>query len=83
MEKGDGQKFIYSGIEPKQTNQGGLGILVRPQLENCVDQWMPLRGSVYMLRLKLDRSLNMIQVHCPNSSALYPNFVEESNDEKV
>ena len=83
MEKGDGQKFIYSGNEATQTAQGGVGILISPQIANCVDEWIPLRGSVCVLRLKLDPSLYMIQVHCPNSSALYPNFVEETNDEKV
>jgi len=33
-------KLFYSDVEPAQFAQAGVGILVSPQLANCVDEWI-------------------------------------------
>jgi len=54
-----------------------VDILVIPQHAGYVDAWIPLRGKMWMLRLKLialpvfDTGLR------PHSSALYSKFVED------
>ena len=66
----DGWKLFYSGVQPAQFTQARVGIFVSPQLARCVGEWMPLTESVCMFRLKLlNRSLCLIQVYAPNSSA--------------
>jgi len=58
-----------------------VGILVSPQLTGYVDEWIPLREIVCILRLKLiDCSIGLLQVYDANTNALYPEFVEETSD---
>jgi len=62
MELDDWWKLFYSGVNPAKFAQAVVGILVSPQLANCVDEWIPLGVRLCMLRLKLlGRSLCLIQ----------------------
>jgi len=46
-------KLFHSGIDPAKFAQGGMRLLVSPQMASCVDEWTQLRESAYTLRLKL------------------------------
>jgi len=59
--------------------QAGVSVLGSPQLANCVDESTPLGETVCILKL-INRSLCLIRVYAPSSSALYPEFVEETSD---
>jgi len=72
---------FYSGVEPAKLAQAGVDTLVSPQLENCIDEWIPLRGRVCSCILRLlGISLCLIQAYGPNSSVLYLGFMEETSD---
>ena len=74
-------KLFCSGVESPKFAQVGVGILVSPQLANRVDEWIPLRIKVCMLKLKLlRRSLCLIQVYGPHASAPYLEFEQLVSD---
>ena len=53
----------------------------KPQLSDCVSDWIPLGSLDCMLKLKiLDRSLCLLQVYAPNATIEYQVFVDEVND---
>jgi len=76
----DEWKLFFSGVKPTHSSEA-VGILVSPQLTGYVDEWIPLREIVCILRLKLiDCSIGLLQVYDANTNALYPEFVEETSD---
>ena len=62
--------------------QAGVGVHGSLRLDTCVsNEWISPWGGVCMLKLRLlVTSLCLIQAYRPNSSALYIEFVEESED---
>ena len=54
-----------------------MGILISPQLSDCVFDWIPLGLRVCILKLKVkDRSLCLLQVYAPNAVNEYQVFVD-------
>ena len=74
-------QLAQAGVAQAAVAQAGVDILVSSQLANCVDEWIPLGGWVCISILKLlGRSLCLIHAYGPNSSALFPEFVEETSE---
>ena len=58
--------------------QAGVGLLVSPNIAECVVDWVPLGGRVCLLQLRLqERSLCIFQVYAPNTESQYEAFLEE------
>ena len=53
IELNEGRKLFYSGVDVTMSAQGGVGMFVNPCLTHCVIDWIPLRGRVCFLKLKL------------------------------
>jgi len=70
--------LLYTGVAQAKFSLAGVGIALSHQLAN----WMNgFDGRVCLLRWKLlSRSLCLMQVYSPYSSALCPEFVEEISD---
>jgi len=58
----DGWRVFYPGVVPATFAQALVGMLVIPQLEHCVDEWMPLRERLCMLMLKLFRLFLVLHI---------------------
>ena len=57
---------------------GRVGILVSPCLAHCVTDWIPLRGNVCFLKIRLEeQSLCVLQVHAPNAEGQYQPFLDK------
>ena len=62
-----GWKIFYSGVDAAMFAQAGVGVLVSPNIVECVVDWVPLGGRVCLLTLRLlERSLCILQVYAPN-----------------
>ena len=62
-----GWKVFYSGVDAAMSAQAGVGLLVSPNIAECVVDWVPLGGRVCLLKLRLqERSLRILQVYAPN-----------------
>ena len=62
-----GWKIFYSGIDVATSAQAGVGLLVSPNMAECVIDWAPLGGRVCLLKVRLqERSLCILQVCAPN-----------------
>ena len=73
-----GWKIFYSGVDAAMSAQFGVGLLVSPNIAECVVDWVPLGGRVCLLKLKLqERSLCILQVYAPNIESQYEAFLEE------
>jgi len=48
---GGGWKLIYFELGPKQSFKAGAGILVRPHLRGCVDEWISRGGRVHSAQI--------------------------------
>ena len=58
--------------------QVGVGLLVSPNIAECVVDWVPLGGRVCLLKLRLqERSLCILQVYALNMESQYEAFLEE------
>ena len=58
--------------------QAGVGLLVSPNIAECVVDWVPLEGKVCLLNLRLQkRSVCILQVYAPNIKSQYEAFPEE------
>ena len=71
-------KIFYSGVDAAMSAQAGVGLLVSPNIAECVVDWVPLGGRVCLLQLRLqERSLCILQVYAPNIESQYQAFPEE------
>ena len=62
-----GWKIFYSGVDATMSAQAGVGLLVSPIIAECVIDWVPLRGRVCLLKLRLqEQSLCILQVYAPS-----------------
>ena len=58
--------------------QAGVGIYVNHRLAHCVTYWIPLRGKVCLLSLRLpERSMCILQVYAPNAETKYQPFLDK------
>ena len=58
--------------------QAGVGLLVSPNIAECVVDWVPLGVRVCLLKLRLqERSLCILQVYAPNIESQYEAFLQE------
>ena len=58
--------------------QAGVGLLVSPNVTDCVVDWVPLGGRVCLLKLRLqERSLCILQVNAPNIESQYEAVLEK------
>ena len=63
VELKDGWKIFYSGVDAAMSAQAGVGLLVSPNIAECVADWIPLGGRVCLLKLRLqERSLYLAGV---------------------
>ena len=78
VELNGGWKIFYSGVDKAMSVQGGVGLLVSPNMAECVVDWVPLGGRVCLLKLRLqERLLCILQVYAPNMDSQYDAFLEE------
>ena len=78
FELNGGWKIFYSGVDAAMSAQAGAGLLVSPNIAECVVDWVPLGGRVCLLKLKLkEQSLCVLQVYAPNIESQYEAFLEE------
>ena len=78
VELNGGWKIFYSGVDVAMFAQAGVGLLVSPNMVECVVDWVPLGGRVCLLKLRLqERSLCILQVYAPNMESQYEAFPEE------
>ena len=55
--------------------QAGVGLLVSPNIAECVADWIPLGGRVCLLKLRVqERSLCVLQVYASNMKSKYEAF---------
>ena len=67
VELNGGWKILYSGVDAAMSAQAGVGLLVSPNVAECVVGWVPLGGRVCLLKLRLqERSLCILQVYAPS-----------------
>ena len=67
VELNGGWKVFCSGVDAALCAQAGVGLLVSPNMAECVVDWVPLGGRVCLLKLRLlERSLCVLQVYVPN-----------------
>ena len=63
VELNGGWKIFYSGVDAAMSAQAGVGLLVSPNIAECVVDWVLLGGRVCLLKLRLqERSLCILQV---------------------
>ena len=53
IESNGGRKIFYSGVDAALSAQAGNGLLVSPNMAECVVDWVPLGGRVCLLKLRL------------------------------
>ena len=59
-----GWKIFYSGLDAAMPAQAGVGLLVSPNMAECVVDWVPQGGKVCLLKPRLqERSLCILQVY--------------------
>ena len=70
--------IFCSGVDAATSAQAGVGLLVSPNIAECVVDWVPLGGRVCLLKLRLqERSLCILKVHAPNIESQYEIFPDE------
>ena len=47
VELDGGWKIFYSGVDAAMSAQAGVGLLVSPNMAQCVVDWVPLEGFVF------------------------------------
>ena len=52
-----GWKIYYSGVDAAMSTQAGVNLLVCFNMAECVVDWVPLRGKVCLLKLRLQKRL--------------------------
>ena len=78
VEGNEGWKLFYSGVHVTMSAQARVGIFVSTHLAHCVTDWIPLRGRVCLLKLRLqEQSQCILQVYAPNAKAQYQPFLDE------
>ena len=78
VELNDGWKIFYSRVDAAMSAQAGVGLLVSPNIAECVVDWVSLGGRVCLLKLKLqERSLCILQVYAPSIESQCEAFLEE------
>ena len=78
VELNGGWKIFHSGVDAAMSAQAGVGLLVSPNIAECVVDWVPLGGRVCLLKLRLqEQSLCILQVYAPNIESQYEAFLEE------
>ena len=78
VELNGGWKIFYSGVDAATSAQAGVGLLVSPNVAECVVDRVPLGERVCLLKLRLqERSLCILQVYAPNIESQYEAFLEE------
>ena len=53
VELNGGWKIFYSGVDAAMSAQAGVGLLVSPNMAECVVDWVPQGGRVCLLKLRL------------------------------
>ena len=53
VELSGGRKIFYSGVHAAMSAQAGVGLLVSPNMAECIVDWVPLGGRVCFLKLRL------------------------------
>ena len=67
VELNGGWKICYYGADAAMSAQVDVGLLVSPNIAECVVDWVPLGGRVCLLQLRLqEQSLCILQVYAPN-----------------
>ena len=78
VELNGGCKIFYSGVDAVMSAQAGVGLLVSPNMAECVVDWVPLEGRVCLLKLRLqEQSLCILQVYAPSMESHYEAFLDE------
>ena len=72
VELNGGWKIFDSGVDAAMSAQASVGLLVSPNIAECVVDWVPLEERVCLLKLRLqERSLRILQVYAPNMESQY------------
>ena len=53
VELNGGWKIFYYGVDAAMFAQAGASLFVSPNIAECVVDWVPLGGRVYLLKLRL------------------------------
>ena len=78
VELNGGRKIFYSGVDAATSAQAGVGLLVSPNMAECVVDWVPLGGRICFPKLRLqERSLCILQAYAPNIESQHKAFLEE------
>ena len=78
MELNGGWKIFYSGVDAAMSAQAGVGLLVSPNIAECVFDGVSRGVRVCLLKLKLqERFLYILQVYSPNMKSQNEAFSEE------
>ena len=73
-----GWKNFYCGVDAAMSAQAGVGLLVSPNMAECVVDWVPLEGRVCLLKLRLHGGfLCILQVYAPNIKSQCEGILEE------
>ena len=71
VELNGGWKVLYSDVDAAMSAQAGVGLLVSPNIAECIVDRVPLGRRVCLLKLRLqERSLCILQVYAPNIESL-------------
>ena len=63
-----GWKIVYSGVDAAMSAQAGIGLLLSPNIAECVVDWVPMGRRVCLLKLRLlKQSLCVLQVYTHNT----------------
>ena len=78
VELNGGWKIFYSGVDAAMSAQAGVGLLVSPNMAECVVDWVPVGGRVCLLKLWLqEKSLCTLLVYAPNMESQSETFLED------
>ena len=73
-----GWKIFNSGVDAAMSAQAGVGLLVSPNIAECIVDWVSLGGRVCLLKLEMqEQYLCILQVYAPNIKSRYEAFLEE------
>ena len=77
FELNGGWNIIYSGVDTAVSAQAGVGLLVSPNIAECVFDRVPLGGRVCLLKLRLrERSLCGLQMYARNMKSHHEAFLK-------
>ena len=59
VESNGGWKIFYSGVDAAMSAQAGVGLLVSPNMAQCVVDWVPLERRVCLLKAKAAEAISI------------------------